>query len=443
MTAPAAVGDWFSVNQDTSLPIAAAAIVANDTDSDGDSLTPAVLLDRGPSYGSLTIESGSELRYTPSPGFYGNDSFTYFAWDGEEFSATAATVTIEVKQVVPPGSSSGSVFSWIILQPHEPNFAFVGPIAPDAIWATPDQYTTLEDIPLIIDGAGVLTNDVAGSDVGALSAELVAGPEHGTLTLAVDGSFRYLAVANYFGRDSFTYRAVSGESISNIAKVLLEITPVNDAPVANDDIFVAESGVPLPIGLAELLGNDHDVERDPLSAVLPLSSAPQNGRLTLAAGGIGYASSRGYVGIDKFDYFVRDAELFGAAPATVTLNVLHPRRHNSRLAEDVNNDQVVSPLDAVLIINHFNNVGVGRVLDQAALTFDYLDVSNDGVLSPLDAVQVINVLNGRSAGDGSSGPRPGGSALEDANAASPTLEQILAAMADEAAQVARRRRGMR
>ena len=43
-----------------------------------------------------------------------------------------------------------------------------------------------------------------------LTAILVSGPAHGTLTLNADGSFSYTPDANYNGTDSFTYKASDG-----------------------------------------------------------------------------------------------------------------------------------------------------------------------------------------------------------------------------------------
>ena len=102
---------------------------------------------------------------------------------------------------------------------YDPNTA---PIAND------DAYSTNEDTPLSIGAPGVLGNDTAGT----LTALLVSGPAHGTLTLNANGSFTYTPAANYNGPDSFTYKANDGQADSNVATVVLTVTAVNDAPVA-------------------------------------------------------------------------------------------------------------------------------------------------------------------------------------------------------------------
>ena len=53
---------------------------------------------------------------------------------------------------------------------------------------------------------GVLGND-SDAEGDSLSAMVVTGPAHGSLTLNADGSLSYTPDANYHGADSFTYRA--------------------------------------------------------------------------------------------------------------------------------------------------------------------------------------------------------------------------------------------
>ncbi|MEM8734855.1 MAG: dockerin type I domain-containing protein, partial [Planctomycetota bacterium] len=61
---------------------------------------------------------------------------------------------------------------------------------------------------------------------------------------------------------------------------------------------------------------------------------------------------------------------------------------------DVNYDGVVTPLDALLVINLLN-AGLTSQLSVSEDRFanaDYVDTSGDGNLTPLDALLVINAL---------------------------------------------------
>ncbi len=75
--------------------------------------------------------------------------------------------------------------------------------------------------------------------------------------------------------------------------------------------------------------------------------------------------------------------------------------HNQQLPEDVNSDQLVSPIDALTTINALNHFGSHRLCDRGGAGESAMlpDVSNDGWLTPLDALLVINRLNAEAEPD--------------------------------------------
>ncbi|MEU8764259.1 FG-GAP-like repeat-containing protein [Streptomyces sp. NPDC048659] len=78
------------------------------------------------------------------------------------------------------------------------------------------------DTPLVVAAPGVL-GAATDADGDPLTASLVTGPAHGTLTLAADGSFTYQPDSAYVGADSFTYEASDGTSGSDTATVTLAV----------------------------------------------------------------------------------------------------------------------------------------------------------------------------------------------------------------------------
>lgn len=69
--------------------------------------------------------------------------------------------------------------------------------------------------------------------------------------------------------------------------------------------------------------------------------------------------------------------------------------HNANLAADVNQDLVVTAVDALQVINYLNTFG-SRTLTPNDTAGSKIDVTNDGVITALDALRVINYLNGGS-----------------------------------------------
>src|SRR5205085_2645502 len=134
--------------------------------------------------------------------------------------------------------------------------------------------------------------DVEGS---ALSALLVSGSAHGTLTLNGNGSFTYTPNANYNGPDSFTYKANDGLLASNVATVSITVVAVNDAPVASNEAYSTNEDTTLNVSVSGVLGNDSDVDGPSLSAILV--SGPSHGSLTLNAdGSFSYTPASNYNG---------------------------------------------------------------------------------------------------------------------------------------------------
>jgi hypothetical protein len=72
--------------------------------------------------------------------------------------------------------------------------------------------------------------------------------------------------------------------------------------------------------------------------------------------------------------------------------------HNAGAPVDVNDDQMVSPVDALIVINDLNRNGIRALLGDNQ-TGNYVDVNGDGYATPLDALLVINHLNREGIGE--------------------------------------------
>src|SRR5262249_45564803 len=94
--APTAADDSFTLDEDTTLTVAAPGLLGNDGDVDGDSLS-AVLVS-GPAHGALSLNANGSFNYVPNANYNGTDSFSYKANDGG-LDSNVATVTLVINSV--------------------------------------------------------------------------------------------------------------------------------------------------------------------------------------------------------------------------------------------------------------------------------------------------------------------------------------------------------
>ena len=90
-------------------------------------------------------------------------------------------------------------------------------------------------------------------------------PEHGEIT-GTAPDLIYTPFENYNGTDSFTFVTNDGKNNSQPATVTIEVTTVNDFPVANDDTFTADDSATI-YTTGNVLLNDSDIDEDTLSVL--------------------------------------------------------------------------------------------------------------------------------------------------------------------------------
>jgi VCBS repeat-containing protein len=214
--------------------------------------------------------------------------------------------------------------------------------------ASDDAYSVDESNVLTVAAPGVLANDT-DADVDLLTATVVNGPGHGTLTLGGDGSVTYTPAAGFHGSDSFTYTASDGIATSNEATVTITVNSTNSQPVAANDAYdIAVDDVLVVNAATGVIVNDTDADLDTLMATLVDDAA--HGTLALHAdGSFDYTPDAGFHGTDSFTYTVYDGEATSTT-ATVTVNV-------NSLAVAVN-DAYQTDQDTVLTLD-----AAGGVLD--------------------------------------------------------------------------------
>jgi hypothetical protein len=142
-------------------------------------------------------------------------------------------------------------------------------------------------------GTSVLAND-SDEDGDPLSAVLVSGPQHGTLTFDRDGGFVYVPDQNYYGSDSFQYEANDGTANSNVATVTINVAHVSQAPLGTSTTLTPAPGVPYVLQVADFGFSDpNDSPPDAFTAV-EITTLPTWG--SLALGGVPVAAGQ-FIGV--------------------------------------------------------------------------------------------------------------------------------------------------
>lgn len=267
-------------------------------------------------------------------GLMKNMAWTLPEWD--RYSSSFEGENQQIDQLyVSSNVAGGAVFDNVHLNS---NFAYgTRPTDHDAVLAkvlfnhgpagNADVLAASEDTLLVAAAAqGVLANDT-DVNMDVLSTVLVSGPAHGTLHLNADGSYDYLAAANYNGDDSFTYIAKDawgGES--GPVTVQIKVAAVNDKPLAQgENAAVAEDAVVR----IDVLANDSDIDLDALTIVLGNAKSALGASLTIENGQVVYSADADSFDLlaagasvdDSFTYYVTDGHGGSSAPVTVNVKV--------------------------------------------------------------------------------------------------------------------------
>ncbi|ENN2392928.1 tandem-95 repeat protein [Vibrio alginolyticus] len=369
--APVANDDTATTQEDTAVTID---VLPNDTDIDGDTLSiqsASVPSDQG----TVEIVDG-KLVFTPAENFHGDAEITYTVSDGALTDQATVNVTVNAVNDTPVVESGiadqtlaedftpysidlNTAFSDVDNVDGELSFsvsgnsniqvAIVNGIAtftPTADWngsealtftatdpsgesvsqtvnftvapvadIVADSATVVEDTPTIIN---VLGNDTFEGDDKVVSLDTNSGPANGTVSVNPDGSLTYTPNDNYHGADSFTYIVTSG-GVSESTTVNVDVTPVNDAPVAKDDTAITDEDTPVTI---DVLPNDTDIDGDTLS-IQSVSVPEAQGTVEIVDGKLVFTPAENFHGDAEITYTITDGALTDQATVNVTVNAVN------------------------------------------------------------------------------------------------------------------------
>ncbi|MES2691403.1 MAG: ice-binding family protein [Bacteroidota bacterium] len=168
--------------------------------------------------------------------------------------------------------------------------------APNAV---NDLFAISEDANTVV--INVLNND-NDPDGDLLTVSIVSNAKRGTSS--TNGTtVSYKPNANFNGIDTIVYRVCDNgtPSLCDTALVIINVTAVNDKPVAADDSATTVRNLPVSV---PVLQNDSDPDGNPL--IVSLITQPDNGTALVTGASILYTPDPGFAGYDTFYYRICD-----------------------------------------------------------------------------------------------------------------------------------------
>ena len=249
--------DSLVTNEDTSLS-------STLTISNPSNRSYALQLGLTPSNGIVSFNNAT-MNYTPNKNFNGLDSLKVFAKDGA-YESSEALIKINVLPV-----DDTPVTADVAVSTNEDTAV--------TVYLTASEY-----------------------DGDTYEFEIKEHPAYGSLSSILSSagvdSVIYTPDTDWFGTDQFKFEASDSSSRMNLGTAVIQVLPVNDAPITEDVKIDTYEDVTTPITLSF-----SDVDNDEISITL---TAPTNGSVELNGSYAEYVPNSNYYGTDSFNYYVSD-----------------------------------------------------------------------------------------------------------------------------------------
>ncbi len=250
-TSPDAYSEILFSQEDVIALIDQSELLANDSDVDGDTLFITAVANA--SHGAVTLLADGRVQFTPELNFNNNypgqASFEYTVSDGISDPVTAV-VFIDLDPINDAPILQGERIDGAI---EDNSFSFTG--------------TQLLANDTDVEMESAYEND-------SITFTGVVDASHGSISYDVPSdTIYYTPNPNFCGVETFRYQVTDSYGAVSIGESEIYVQPVNDNPVAQEDIgSPAETHIWNKYSIGGLLGNDFDVDGDSLSLVNPYVS---------------------------------------------------------------------------------------------------------------------------------------------------------------------------
>ena len=311
--APVANNDTFTVNEGSTTTLN---LASNDTDVDGTVDLTSIVITGTPTNGSITVNTDGTVDYTHDGSETLADSFTYTILDDSGAVSNSGTVNINVTPVndAPTATNLNSTSSYI------------------------EQQGTVQITDIVVsdaDSGDIITATLTLADTSAGSLSANDGASYNastgvwTITDTVGNVNRALKLLQFNPNTDNELNSTISVSIDDgdedasgplTGTINLNVTPINDAPVANNDAFTVNEGSTTTLDLA---ANDADVDSTLDLTSIVITGAPTKGSIVVNADGtVDYTHDGSEASADSFNYTILDDSGKESDSATVNITVI-------------------------------------------------------------------------------------------------------------------------
>ena len=374
---PEAVDDEETMSPGTTLT---SSVVPNDIpDPEGDELTYTVVSGTEPNpttEGSLTFNPDGSYTFTPVGGFEGEVTFEYEVCDdGVPSACSTATVTIDVTNNIPPVADNESATTdedkQITILVVEGDTDADGTINPGSI---------------------VLIDPNDSGNTGSKTKPLEIAGE-GTYEVDNLGNVTFIPAFNFNGQAQVNYTVKDNlGATSNVAEVVITVTPLNDAPIADNETASIAEDTPVTIDITD---GDIDFDGTIVPSTIKLidpnnpsivgnSSTPLviigEGTYTVdASGNMTFTPETNFTGVSSVNYTVEDNDGALSNVARVDITVT-PSNDGPEAIDDVESVNPGEVLTSSVVPNDVPDPE-GDALSYSVVSGATPDETTEGTLS--------------------------------------------------------------